>query len=284
MFSQVLVAVDGSPASFHAAKFASLVARPDTGTEGVHLVCVTDRTHPPAPAPLAEDISPKGRCELALASAQAAIGKQAVVRSRVVAAPPALEAILQRAADVGAELLCVGSGTRRLRLGSLSAALTRQSPTSLAILREGIASTLRLATIVVGVDSSEGAVQAARRMLAWAGRSRAAIHLRWVVPDTSRLPAEGVELDDPSASILHGTAGAGALRSLRLDAADGASPPASVRILPGEPADRLLQEALHLGADMVVVGSLPKRRRRDAIGSVGARLAAQSPVPLLIIR
>lgn len=280
MFSRVLVGVDGSAASFHAARFASLVVRPASPDDGLHLVCVTDRAHPPVAAPY-PDTPAAERCDLAMASAQAALGRRAVIQSRTVAEPPALSAILQRCEDVDADLLCVGAGTRRLRLGSLSAALIRETPISLAILREGIPSALRIGTIVVGVDASEGSMRAARRMLEWSRMNQAAIHLRCVTRAAPWLPNEGVDLDHER---LVGTEAGAALGALWEEADRLGATVGSARVVAGDPAVRLLHEAAQLRADVLVVGSPPKPRLRDTLGSVGARLAAHTSLPLLFVR
>jgi nucleotide-binding universal stress UspA family protein len=58
-----------------------------------------------------------------------------------------------------------------------------------------------------------------------------------------------------------------------------------VKVLEGRPADRVLQEAKDLGADLIVMGSHRHSTVGELLlGSTAHRVTQQSPVPVLLVR
>lgn len=270
MFDRILVAVDGTPSSFSAALFGASVAS-RRGT--IHLLCVTDRRSPPITGPLVREPSLEHRCETALASAQAALGGRALVAERRIVGGRALPAILQMEDEIGADLVCVGSGRSRLGIGSVSAAVVRESRAAVALLREESFSIPRIERIAVGARRGPTALAAARRAFQLAAGTGASLLLVSVVPD--RLPSGPRDATREDAASL--------LEELGREAADGGLPPPESRLLVGDPAIELLHAAQSFQADVLVVGAGVSRPLRP-MGRVAGHLASTCTSPLLICR
>jgi len=270
VFERILVAIDGSPSSFAAALFAASVA---SRRATLHLLCVTDRRSPPLASPLAHEPSLELRCETALASAQAAVGKRAAVAELRVGEGRALPAILQMEEEIRADLVCLGSGRTRLGIGSISAAVARESRAAVAILREGIVSVPRIERIAVGVRRGPTALAAAQRAFRLAEGTFARVHLCSVVSD--RLPAAELEAARADAKAL--------LAELQAEAEDRGLPPPHAEIRVGDAAQELLLAVDDWRADVLLVGAGVGRSLRP-MGRVAGRLASACPCPLVICR
>ncbi len=267
VYERILVAVDGTPASFAAALFAASVRAP---AGALHLLCVMDRAHPPLSSPAGASLTE--RCEHVLASARAAIVGRAPVAERVVASGQALPAILEMEEAIDADLVCVGSGRRRLRPGHVSTAVAKGSQASVAILREGTIAVPRLSRLAVGLrrgPTAEAAARQAFRVAAGTGASVTLFHALVDAPETA-VHAE----HERDAQALLGELGEEA-RAL------GLSPTA--RILHGDPVEALVAAALEMRADAIFVGTGTRRPLRP-LGRVVSRLLTHCIVPLVICR
>lgn len=146
MFKHIVIATDGSPASEHAAQLAVNLAR----THGARLtaVYVVD----PYPYLGVGEINPLGfQSYMSAAQAQASQahahveklckqGEQAVaLDARLVEEVGAASGIVQTAADIGADLIVVGShgrgGLARLMLGSVSNKVVAESKVPVLVTR-----------------------------------------------------------------------------------------------------------------------------------------------------
>lgn len=52
----------------------------------------------------------------------------------------------------------------------------------------------------------------------------------------------------------------------------------------GEPAEQLVEQARHLGADLLVVGRRSRNPLRSLLGSVSARVVRRAPCDVLVVR
>lgn len=276
-FENVLVAVDGSSSSFQAAVFSSHLVK---GDGGIHLLCVVDRLNPPTAPTYAAEGGPRERCELALASARAAIPGPRRVGSRAVIQGPARVAILQRAEEVGADLVCVGSGRGRLKLGSVSSHVVRHAAISVALLREGNPALPKIERIVAGVNPSPSSLAAGRRAIELAIHTGASLFFATILPSGRGIPREGVELEDAPPGLRDLEEYAGLEEVARL-ARDLGVRVASAQFVPGAPAEALLRLADAWRGELLVVGA---GRAGVHPGSVAERLAGQSRIPLLVVR
>ena len=60
---------------------------------------------------------------------------------------------------------------------------------------------------------------------------------------------------------------------------------AETMVLEGNPADVICDRAIHMGFDLVVVGSSGKQAtERAVIGSVSSRVVANAPCSVLVVR
>jgi len=66
--------------------------------------------------------------------------------------------------------------------------------------------------------------------------------------------------------------------------AAGAESAAERRVIPGDAADRILEEARREGADLIVVGSRGRGAVRSALlGSVSTSVAREAPCPVVLV-
>jgi tellurite resistance protein TerC len=137
----------------------------------------------------------------------------------------------------------------------------------------------RFDTTLVGVDGSDvslAALAQARRLLAPGGRlvaltvceDRLAVHAGFSAPHVAaELEEAATRARDRARWILDGV------------------PYAEARIAHGRPAERLLEEARELGADLVAVGSREHRRGPAlVVGTVVSEVLHRSPTSVLVAR
>ena len=190
------------------------------------------------------------------------------------------------------DLLFVGthgrSGLPRFLLGSMAAAVARESPCSVVLVPPAVAAADRparapaLDRILVATDFSLEAQEAG----AWL-----ASHL---APEAELVLAHAAEVPYPPSFLRGGlppreeltaTALEGAERRLEAAARSLPRAPAERVVREGRPAETLAGLARELGADLVAVGSHGRRGGLwTGLGSTAEGLLVRSPVPVLVTR
>lgn len=277
---RIVAAVDGTPSSFDAALLAGRLAR--LAGCGVHLICTMPRPERPKSDPEGEPTRAE-RCSLALASAQAAIGRKVPVVEREVRTGPAAETILAYAKDVGADLICTGKGRHRLRIGSVAGALLRHAPIPVAIVREGAINSPALCRFLVGVDGSASADRAAALAAEFAQRAEGSFTAVSVIP-TSRIPPGGLSWDDEAAAELRATSeGRSLVAAVEGSVASGNERSAAL-FLPGQAVEGLLLALQEQRADLLVLGTGRHEGAKRLLGSTAERIVSRAPRPVLVVR
>jgi nucleotide-binding universal stress UspA family protein len=253
VFGIVVVGFDGSDSARDALALGEVLTEPSRAD------LVVARVYPwdPAGAPKAASFAELDRV------AGAVGGRPALIASDAPA--PGLQDL---AAELGADLLVVGSGigdTHRTAAGRVSRQVNGGSPCPVAIAPRGFARRYApdIRTIAVGYDGSAEAKAALSKVAELARALRARVRVIAVCPGGERPPGKlGDRLADALASLPGEIECGGVIRS-------------------GEPALALLEEARE--ADLLVVGS---RRhgpsRRVLLGSVSAELVRQARCPLMV--
>lgn len=293
--SEVVVGVDGSPASLHAVDWAAEEARVRGASLRVVHAFIWPLLHVPlGPAPMAPpDAGLRNEALRVLGDAadrarRSVPGLEVTTDLRESAPAPALIGASQ-----GAELLVVGNrglgGFSGLLLGSVGVQVSGHAACPVVVVRGREGTALAPAgpgEVLVGVDGSEqshlavgfGFAYAARR-----GLGVAAVHA--VRPGRP----EGVE---PSAfadpAVPGGGDPAGAQARLLAEALVGwreKYPDVPVRsaLVPGRPAEALLRQAAT--ASLVVVGARGRGGFAGLLlGSVSQALLHHAPVPVAVVR
>ncbi len=193
------------------------------------------------------------------------------------------------AAEEQAELLVVASRGRgpfrAAVLGSVSTALATSAPCPVAVVPAGVAvedAEYTLATIVCGLDDSDGARAALRLadMLAtWLGARLLLAHVAPSphLPGTSTVAGAREKLRE--LELANGKELLG-----RLAAAENVPASVEQRVAFGTPGGTLADIAEEEGAGLLVVGSRGRGAVKSAVlGSVSTELIASSPCPVVVV-
>jgi nucleotide-binding universal stress UspA family protein len=280
MTNQLICGIDPSPGSERAAAAAATLARElEYNAVLVHVVQLHELSG------RAGELSEGQRHELReLRSLVERQGFAAHTRVYLTSGDPAEE--LVRAADqFDAELIVVGSrGLRKpgcALLGGVSSALMRTAPCPVVVVPQGLAAPLapaRMRTIVCGVEGSERDAPPLRLGADLARRLCATLHA--VHAFDPRADAPGVAgVAPPLAAQLLEAAQARLDRAL---AESGVQ--AHGRLIALSPAAGLMLAAEDLGAGLIVVASQGLGKLASvARGSVTIQLAAEAPVPVVVL-
>lgn len=210
------------------------------------------------------------------------------------------KSIIDHAADLGADLIILSThgrgGARRVLFGSVAQQVLRGGTRPVLLIRPpdatvpGPAEAWEVGRILVPLDGSPSSEDALPISLAVADAYAAEVHLLRIVPTLTTIPGERA-----SAARLVPTAAVATLEIEEEEARKGLETLASrvregaIRALPvvrrGEPAQRVLEEALRIRADLVIMAT-HGRTGLDAVlsGSVASRIAAKFPRPMLLVR
>lgn len=288
MFREVLAAVDGTPASFRAAALGAEIARAEDGF--VDLVAVVEprgelaqRLHLGG----ADEEALRAQREADIRSAQALISGKVPVRHCSVEEGPVVRTLLGSCAEAPTDerLICVGAGRHRTGLGSVSAAVVRESACPVLVVREGPSAGPRIERILVGFDATEGAWKAVAAAAELSAGTEASVTLIWVLKPSWPMPAQGLDLLSPEVNDLAGTPERQELDEARrrIEAAGGKVATTGFEL--GQAPDRLLALSETLDMDLVVVGAHGKSPvRRLFLGGTSDRITARSTRPVLVIR
>jgi nucleotide-binding universal stress UspA family protein len=210
------------------------------------------------------------------------------------------KSIIDHAADLGADLVILSThgrgGARRVLFGSVAQLVLHGGTRPVLLVRPpdaiapGPDAPWEVARILVPLDGSAPSEDALPTAVAVAGAYGAEVHLVRIVPTLKTIPGERA-----SAARLVPTAALASLEIEQEEATKALEAVASriresgMRAVPvvgrGEPAQGVLEAALRLQADLVVMAT-HGRTGLDAVlsGSVASRIAAKFPRPLLLVR
>ncbi len=210
------------------------------------------------------------------------------------------KSITDHAADLGADLIVLsthgGGGARRVLFGSVAQQVLRRGTRPVLLVRHPdagakiTAGPWNVGRVLVPLDGSPPSEEALPIAVSVTGAYGAEIHLIRIVPTLTTIPGERA-----SAALLVPTAAAVSLEieeaeaRKELEAIASRIRDAGIRaravVGRGEPAHGVLEGALRIQADLVVMAT-HGRTGLDAVlsGSVASRIAAKFPRPLLLVR
>jgi len=290
MFTSILVATDLSEASDTVVRAAAALSKlAEADLHLLHVVEITALPYATASEDLAKiDHSREAALDGMDEQAERAVPGTGSIASREVAIGPVHTALLQRAAEVGADLIVIGP--HRLRpfgdrfLGSTADRVIRSSPIPCLLVREPMRLPLR--AVMHPTDLSERSASALDVALRWTaalgarddGSGPAAeLQVVHVVPRMYEMPDfafdEEVILPEVRRAIQEAI--------VRVPTAAEVSE----RITWGDlPADEILQSAERENVDLLVLATHGHGMvRRALLGSVASTVARAAPCPVLLV-
>jgi nucleotide-binding universal stress UspA family protein len=294
---RVLLAVDGSPSAAVATGLAAALDWP-VGTAIRVVAVVNEATLPIGAAWLSTSPETLQRIEddvfaatrQAVADAVAAVTRPGLaVSAHVLRGRPA-SAIVEDAADFGADLVIVGSrghgSIETALLGSVSAEVVDHAPCPVLVARRGW-----LHRLVLADDGSEGAHRARSIVRDWpilrslpaCVISVARLPGTWEPPET---PSVGTLPTDPYFDALaqRRRRQAEIAREAHDELAD-AGHPCEFQVRMGGPATEIVAGAIEWGADCIVIGTHGETGlRRALLGSVARSVLLHARCSVLVVR
>jgi len=284
---KILLAVDVSPAS--KAALDAIAKRPWPAGSKVEVLTVVNTLEPWALAVIVEEM--KAHAHQLVDSAAMHLHLQGLAAEGVVGEGDPKHVILDHAASMAADLIVVGAhgmtALEQFFLGSVSKAVLRHAPCSVAIVRKTASSKILLA-----IDDSAGSRLAVESVAArpWpAGteiRVLSAVELGMsALQGAFEIPAlDAKHLETQRAAAMKRTEDAidSARKTLE---ATGLTTSESISVLDQAPKEIILQEAAAWPADWIVLGSHGSSGlSRFLIGSTSETVATHAPCSVEIVR
>lgn len=294
---KIVVGVDFSPGSEVAARRAAeLAAQHGAELVLVHAATVPQRPEVPASMKTTADALvtvlaqrlAADRSELA--TLRERLESSGITVSQLLVDRYADDALVEAAAEVGADLIVTGSrdrhGLRRWLLGSVAEHVVRAADVSVLVARGGDPDR-GFERVVVGTDFSAGAALALDRAveLARPGATIELVHC-FHMATLGYLPAsmEG-PIDGYQALYSELIADAHARGDAAIKAHAGAPVTFRFHLLEEHPREAVCDLAERVHADLVVVGSYGRRGlRRLVLGSVAEATVRHAPCSVLVVR
>lgn len=294
--TRILLAVDGSPCSEHAARLATGLAR-DLDSE-LRVVLVGARAMDPGslaaipllgaePGPWTRERPEQGARETLegqVEKIRAAGGE--VSKTHVEFGRPDAE-IVRLAEDLDAGLVVVGSRgfgpLRRAVMGGVSRSVVRHAHCPVLVVRGGRDTP---GPVLVCVDGSKRAMQAAGVGAEISAATGAALHVVYVMRAERYRPQFGPEAwEGWQANLERATRDARSWVEERADLLGSKAKSSEAHLAFGEPAREIVRLADEVGAGMVVVGSRGLGGvRRMLLGSVSEAVVEHAPCPVMVVR
>ena len=288
----ILLAVDASSTS--QAAVDQVAARPWPAGSLVQVLTVVDNLEPWALGSMAEEIDARAR-RVAEGAAKRLLSHGLKAQSTVAKGDPKT-VILDHAAAMHAELIVLGasglSAVERFLLGSVSRAVLRFAPCSVALVRQTGSTGDRGLKILLAVDGSEGSRHATEALAArpWPGgteiRVLSAVELGMsALQGAFEIPAlDAVQLESQRAAAMKRTEEAIDSARKTLEAA-GLTTSESISVLLASPQEIILQEAAAWPADWIVLGSHGSSGlSRFLIGSTSETVATHAACSVEVVR
>ena len=288
----ILLAVDAS--STGQAAVDQVAARPWPAGSQVQVLTVVENLEPWALGSIAEEIDARARL-VAEAAAKRLLSHGLKVESTVATGDPKT-VILDHAAAMHAELIVLGasglSAVERFLLGSVSRAVLRFAPCSVALVREPAAARDTGLKVLLAVDGSEGSRHATEALAARPWPSGAEIRVLSAVElgmsalqGAFEIPAfDAAQLESQRAAAMKRTEEAIDSARKTLEAA-GLATSESISVLLASPQEIILQEAAAWPADWIVLGSHGSSGlSRFLIGSTSETVATHAACSVEVVR
>jgi nucleotide-binding universal stress UspA family protein len=284
---KILVAIDASPAS--QAAVDQVAARPWPPESQFEILTAVETSQPWALATIAEEM--KGRAHQLVDTAAAQLLSLGLTATATVSEGDPKTVILDHAASMGADLIVVGAhgmtAIEQFFLGSVSTAVLRFAPCSVAIVRKTAGSKILLA-----IDNSAGSRLAVESVAArpWPPgteiRVLSAVELGMsALQGAFEIPAlDAKHLESQRAAAMKRTEEAidSALKTLE---AAGLTTSESISVLDQAPKEIILQEAAVWPADWIVLGSHGSSGlSRFLIGSTSETVATHAACSVEVVR
>jgi nucleotide-binding universal stress UspA family protein len=286
--SKILVATDFSASAERALDTALEIAARSLGeVHLVHALELPSLLYAPYDISLPNEFDAEARrqAEEKLAAGEARVRARGLVGASHLGSAPSARCVAERANEIGADLVVVGSrgrtGWKRLLLGSVAELTVKESPVSVLTVRgEGHAELPRV--IVAGVDFSASSEEAVALAADWARTFGAQLHLvhgvplvvPYVGPYEASFPEAVVESVQREASerleaLAKRFSGVDVKTALRSEA----------------PFAALDNEAARVHADLIVTGSRGLGGIKHAVlGSVAERTLRHAPCSVLTVK
>jgi nucleotide-binding universal stress UspA family protein len=288
----ILLAVDASSTS--QAAVDQVAARPWPAGSLVQVLTVVENLEPWALGSMAEEIDARAR-RVAEGAAKRLLSHGLKAQSTVAKGDPKT-VILDHAAAMHAELIVLGasglSAVERFLLGSVSRAVLRFAPCSVALVRQTGSTGDRGLKILLAVDGSEGSRHATEALAArpWPGgteiRVLSAVELGMsALQGAFEIPAlDAAQLESQRAAAMKRTEEAIDSARKTLEAA-GLTTSESISVLLASPPEIILQEAAAWPADCIVLGSHGSSGlSRFLIGSTSETVATHAACSVEVVR
>lgn len=197
-----------------------------------------------------------------------------------------LTAIEDTAAATGADLLVLGargsSTLRHLILGSTAARLVSRFSRPLLVVKRAVVAEYR--RVLIPVDFSNASLPAVRLARAMAPMARLVLMHAYEAPFEGKLRLAGVE--EQSIEEYRRLARAEAQAKMTALCESAALPPAAfiTALLPGDAAQRILEQEDNEDCDLIVTGREGQSRVGDLLlGSVSRRVLAESEADVVVV-
>lgn len=289
---KILLAVDASPASKVA--LDAIAMRPWPAGSRVEALTVVDTLEPWALSLIAEEM--KAHAHQLVDGAAMHLHLHGLTAEGTVGEGDPKHVILEHAATMGADLIVLGahglSAVERFLLGSVSKAVLRFAPCSVAIVRDTGPRTGSGLKVLLAVDGSEGSRHAVASLAArpWPTGTEIRV-LSAVEMGLSALQAafeipalDATHLESQRAAAMKRTEGAIDAARKTLEAA-GLTTSESISVLAAAPKEIILQEAAAWSADWIVLGSHGSGGlSRFLIGSTSETVATHAACSVEVVR
>lgn len=288
----ILLAVDASSTS--QAAVDQVAARPWPAGSLVQVLTVVENLEPWALGSIAEEIDTRAR-RVAAAAAKRLLSHGLKAEDTVAKGDPKT-VILDHAAAMHAELIVLGasglSAVERFLLGSVSRAVLRFAPCSVALVRQTGSTGDTGLKVLLAVDGSEGSRHATEALAArpWPSgteiRVLSAVELGMsALQGAFEIPAfDAAQLESQRAAAMKRTEEAIDSARKTLEAA-GLTTSESISVLLASPQEIILQEAAAWPADWIVLGSHGSSGlSRFLIGSTSETVATHAACSVEVVR
>jgi len=288
----LLLAVDASSAS--QAAVDQVAARPWPAGSLVQVLTVVERIEPWALGSIAAEI--EARAGLVAEAAAKRLREHGLKAESTVAKGDPKTVIIDHAAAMHADLIVLGASglgaVERFLLGSVSRAVLRFAPCSVALVREPAAVATSGLKVLLAVDGSDGSRHAIEAVAARPWPSGAEIRVLSVVElnmsalqGAFEIPGLDTEhLESQRAAAMKRTEEAIDSARKTLEAA-GLTTSESISVLAASPKEVILQEAAAWPADWIVLGSHGSSGlSRFLIGSTSETVATHAVCSVEVVR
>lgn len=288
----ILLAVDASSAS--QAAVDQVAARLWPAGSQIQVLTVVENLEPWALGSIAEEIEACAR-QSAEVAAKHLLANELKAESAVVKGDPKT-VILDRAAAMHADLIVLGASglgaVERFLLGSVSRAVLRFAPCSVALVRENLTKTDGALKVLLAVDGSEGSRHATEAVAARPWPRGTEIRVFSVVElgmsalqGAFEIPAfDTKHLESQRAAAMQRTEEAIDAARKTLEAT-GLTTSESISVLLASPKELILQEAAEWPADWIVIGSHGSSGlSRFLIGSTSETVATHASCSVEVVR